>query len=117
MDTFKETRYPCKFGLNYLQNVYTEYSYLLLLLKTNKVDIANIKIRKTCSFSRNIYVWTFKSSEDPIEMQTFKRVELRSESTIAKSIPILLARSMQMRTLHPCFSQAKKPFMLDERNF
>lgn len=116
MDTFKENGYPCKFGLNHLQNVYTEYSYLLLLLNTNKVYIANIKIRKTYPFSRNIYVWIFKSLENPREMQTFKRVEL-SENSIAKSIPILLAQSMQMRTLHPCFSQAKTPFMLDERNF
>lgn len=55
--------------------------------------------------------------ENPREIQTFKRVELRSENSIAKSIPILLAQSMQMRTLHPCFSQAKNPFMLDERSF
>lgn len=62
-------------------------------------------------------MWIFKSSENPREMQIFKRVELRSENSIAKSIRILLAQSMQMRTLHPCFFQAKTPFMLDERNF
>lgn len=58
MDTFYETRYPCKFGLNYLQNVYTEYSYLLLL-NTSKVDNANIKIRK------NLLI--FKECVDPQE--------------------------------------------------
>lgn len=117
MDTFKETRYPCKFGLNYFQNVYTEYSCLVLLLNTNNVDIANAKISKTCSFSRSIYVWIFKSSKNPREIQTFKKVELKNENSIAKSIPILLAQSMQMRTLHPCFFEAKTPFMLDERSF
>jgi len=61
-------------------------------------------------------VGILKGSENLIEIQTFKRVELRTENSIAKSIPILLMQYMQIRTLHPCFFKAKNPFMLDERS-